>query len=121
MASKLISLRHVPDEEASGIRALLEQYHIGYYETPASRWGISAAVIWLEDSEQLAQVQNLLDTFQKNYAQNQREAYQQRLSAGLEPGFLDRLKAQPVQVTGLLLAILIIAWFSITPFLLADN
>ncbi|MFO7288296.1 MAG: DUF6164 family protein, partial [Gammaproteobacteria bacterium] len=51
MAKLLLNLRGVPDDEADEIRALLEEHGIAFYETPPSRWGVSAGGIWLRRRE----------------------------------------------------------------------
>ena len=47
MATLLLNLRHVPEDEADDVRALLDANGIAWYETQPSRWGISGGGIWL--------------------------------------------------------------------------
>ena len=117
MPHRLMSLRDVPDEELVAIRELLDEHHIDYYETPANRWGISAAGLWLKDPQQKAAAKQLLESFQAEYTLQQQEAHQQRLANGNEPSFLSRLKQSPLEVIALMLAALFILWISTTPFL----
>ena len=39
MATLLFRLRHVPDDEADDVRALLEENGIDFYETTPGNWG----------------------------------------------------------------------------------
>src|SRR5690606_13961933 len=50
-AKLLLNLRHVPDDEADDVRALLEAVRIDYYETRAGPFGISAGGIWVRDDD----------------------------------------------------------------------
>ncbi len=49
MSKLLMNLRHVPEDEADEVRALLDEHAIAYYETKPSRWGISSGGIWIAD------------------------------------------------------------------------
>ena len=49
MSKRLLSLRHVPDDEADEMRALLETERIAFFETHPDRWGISAGALWIVD------------------------------------------------------------------------
>ena len=51
MSRLLMNLRHVPDDEADEVRALLKEHGIGFYETQAGRWRISLAGIWVEEPD----------------------------------------------------------------------
>ena len=46
MSKLLLNLRHVPDDEADDVRAMLDGAGIAYYETKPSAWGISAGGIY---------------------------------------------------------------------------
>jgi|UPI0003692824 hypothetical protein len=69
MAELLLRLRHVPDEEADSIRALLNDGGIDTYETTAGSWGLGVAAIWLRDDAQSKAAHAILDDYQ---AQRQR-------------------------------------------------
>jgi hypothetical protein len=103
MALLLINLRHVPDDEANEMRAVLEQHGIDFYETPPNRWGISAGGIWLRDDDQLDEARRLIAEYQE----------QRRTRAHAEPP----PPRHPVQILVYLAIVAAILYFSIVPFL----
>ncbi len=111
MAKRLMNLRNVPDDEAAEVRELLEDHGIDYYETPPGAWGISAAAIWLRDTDQYGRARDLLKTYQAERHSRMRAEYEERKRAGEVEGFLAYAMSNPVKVAfylGLSLAILII-------------
>lgn len=117
MPHHLMNLRHVPDDEADEIRALLEDHEVPYYETPPSRWGISMGGFWVHDEQEAARARALLEDYANQRQQAQRQAYQERLAAGEHRGLWSMLRHRPVRTLLALAAILIIAGFSLLPFL----
>lgn len=116
MPTLLLNLRHVPDDEADDVRALLEDNHIGYYETPPSRWGISMGGIWVSDAAQAEQARRLLEEYQSARARRAREAYNQRKRAGTAETLLDRFRRDPVRAVLFTAAALALLYFLIYPF-----
>ena len=116
MSAKLFSLRNVPDEEADGVRDLLTQHNIDFYETPPNAWGISAPIIWVGDEAQLDRAKNLLERFQREYTERERTAHTERLENKQQPTLLGTLLQHPVRVLALLAFAGIVAYFSIMPF-----
>lgn len=117
MSVKLMSLRDVPNDEAEEIRELLHQHRIDYYETPASHWGISAATIWLQDDEQQDEAKALLEQYQQKHSQRMQNEYQQQRERGEHHRFIDHIRENPLQVSGLLILAGMIAYFSTVPFI----
>jgi len=74
MPHLLLNLRHVPDDEADEVRALLEARGIEFYETPASWWGVSGGGLWLPDDGPVEHARELLDAYQRARAAQAREA-----------------------------------------------
>jgi hypothetical protein len=68
MAKLLLNLRHVPDDEAEEVRALLAAHGILCYETRPNRWGISAGGIWLRDNRDLERASQLLAAYRSRAA-----------------------------------------------------
>ncbi|MBE02024.1 DUF6164 family protein [Marinobacter lutaoensis] len=116
MPHHLMNLRHVPDDEADEIRTLFEAHGIRYYETPPSRWGISMGGFWTHDDGEATRARQLLEDYQRQRRQRQREAYQARLARG-EAGFWRHCRRHPVTVLAASLAIAGILAFSLAPFL----
>src|SRR5699024_4290491 len=104
MAALLMNLRHVPDEEAAEVRALLEAQGIMYYETPPSMWGISAGAIWLHDEDDRERARLLLKDYQSRRFDQQRAAWQQARERGDAPTFWQRFMAAPLRTSVFLLA-----------------
>ena len=59
MSQLLLNLRHVPEDEADEVRALLERNAIAWYETEPNRWGISAGAIWVREDDQFERARAL--------------------------------------------------------------
>ncbi|MEZ5476697.1 MAG: DUF6164 family protein [Thiolinea sp.] len=116
MAAKLISLRNVLEEEAEGIRALLERHRIDYYETPPGNWGVSAPIIWIRDADDLEQAKQLLEQFEAELGERVRSEYQQLRASGQHRTLWDQLRSNPLQVILLLAAAALVLWLSIMPF-----
>lgn len=112
MAKLLIKLNSAPVDEVAEIYDLLESNHIDFYETDSGRWGISVAGFWLRDESQLQQAKQLLDDYQQQRSDRVREEYRNN-----QDNFLRRLLRQPAMVFIYLLAILVIFYITIVPFL----
>ena len=117
MAQLLFSLRNVPDEEADGVRQLLDQNGIAYYETSAGNWGIATPAIWLNNDDDLPRARQLLDGFQRDYVTRQQHDYAQSVSDGSHKTFWQGLQQQPLKVVLYIVLILAVLYFSIKPFL----
>lgn len=117
MARLLLNLRHVPDDEADEIRALLERHGHAFFETPPSRWGISMGAIWLRDDDDLAQVQALLARYQAERAQRARAELAEARREGRAETLLQRLRREPLRVFLLLAAAGFVLYLTLAPFL----
>lgn len=117
MARLLFKLNGVPEDEAHDIRELLDENRIDYYETPAGRWGISLAAIWLKDESQLQQATELIDHYQQQRFLHAREEYERRRREGRLESLLDRLRSQPLRMLLYLLAIAAVLYLTILPIL----
>lgn len=116
MPTLLLNLRHVPDDEADEVRALLSDHHIGYYETPPNRWGISMGGIWVRDPDQAEQARRLLDEYQARRANRAREDYDQRRRAGTAETLVDRFRRDPVRMVLFTAIAAGLLYFLIYPF-----
>ena len=104
MGKLLLNLRHVPDDEADEVRALLRENDIGFYETRAGRWRISLAGIWVE-KEDYPRARLLFDAYQHERGERIRAEHAEARARGEMPTAWDNLRANPV---GVLLQILVI-------------
>lgn len=83
MSKRLFSYPADAENEAEGVRKLLKQHDIDFYESPGSRWGFSHASIWIKNSEDFTDAKSLFDNYQQEYAQQARLKYQQE--TGYQP------------------------------------
>jgi hypothetical protein len=116
MSKLLIKLRHAPDDEIQEIRSLLQEHHIGFYETQAGPWGVSAPGIWLKSEHHYERAKALLDDYQERRFREKRAEYETLRRAGQHRTFLQNLRENPVQVILYGLIVALILYFSISPF-----
>lgn len=117
MAKLLMSLRHVPDDEAEEVRALLKQHGYDYYETPPSLWGINPGGIWLKDDSQTAQAKRLMAEYQAERQARARAEYEQQLRDGTAETLGSSFRNNPIQFVTYLAAIVLILLLMTLPFL----
>lgn len=121
MAKLLLNLRHVPDDEADDVRALLEAEKIAFYETRPSLWGISAGGIWLHGNEAYPQAKHLLDAYQARRGEQARAQRAAELAEGSAETFAKLLRRRPLFVILTLLGMLAVAALVLLPFLLLKH
>jgi hypothetical protein len=118
MAKLLLNLRHVPDDEASEVRELLDGHGIAYYETRPSRWGVSAGGIWLRENRDADRAGQLMAEYQRTRQARAREAFAAARRAGEVPTLMELARQQPLRVIGLIAAIALILAVSAIPFVM---
>ncbi|MEW8052453.1 MAG: DUF6164 family protein [Candidatus Thiodiazotropha sp.] len=73
MSFKIFSLRDVPETEANGIRQLLAESNIKFYETPTTF--ITDGSIWVYEESDIEKAKELIDAFEAKWQrQNVRES-----------------------------------------------
>lgn len=112
MAKLLIKLNSAPVDEITEIYELLESNNIDFYETDSGRWGVSVAGFWLRDESQLEQAKQLLIDYEQRRSERVREEYSVH-----QDSFLKRLFRQPLMIFFYLLAILVVFYITLIPFL----
>lgn len=117
MSALLMNLRHVPEDEAAEVRALLDEQGIAFYETPPSMWGISAGGIWLRDDGDREVAKALLADYQRRRYDRQRSAWRQARERGEAPTLGSRLRHSPVRTLAFLIAGLAVLLIALVPFL----
>jgi hypothetical protein len=105
------------EDEIFGIRDLLVENGVDYYETPAGNWNISAAAIWLRDESQLQQTKDLVKAFQLDYEQRARASFAKRRRLGQVESISVRIRRQPLRVLLYVIAGLLVLYLSTAPFL----
>lgn len=113
MTVLLFSLRGVPEDEASEVRALLTQEAIDYFETSAGNWGMSMPALWLRDQSQLEHAQQLLNVYQQQRLVNAREQYLLAKASGQLPSGWQRFLETPLLYTAYLFALVMVAYVSV--------
>lgn len=117
MPALIFRLRNVPDDEADDVRALLDQHQIDWYETSAGNWGIAMPGLWVSDATDKDRARTLIDVYQRERGEREREAFQQRQAEGLEPSIIDRLRERPLACLAIVLFCIFIAYVTLWPFL----
>lgn len=115
MSRLLLNLRHVPDDEAEEVRALLNEHGISFYETQAGRWRISLAGIWVEDAD-YPQAQAHFSAYQEQRAQRIRQEHAEAHARGEFPSFIEHLRHNRSAVAVSVIAILIVLGLTLWPW-----
>ena len=104
MSKLLLNLRHVPDDEADEIRALLDAQHIAFYETRPNRWGVSAGSIWITDDDAVPAAMQLMDDYQAQRMSRARAELATAQREGRAPTAWEVMRDDPRRVLLALLA-----------------
>ncbi|MEO8778293.1 MAG: DUF6164 family protein [Rhodanobacter sp.] len=118
MSVLLMNLRHVPDDEADDVRAMLDAQHIVFYETRPSIWGISAGGVWVTEDASFADARRAMDDYQQQRSASARAEYAAAKRAGTADTFLMMLRADPQRVVMSVLGILLVLGLVTLPFFL---
>src|SRR6187431_2925854 len=118
MAKLLFKLAQVPDDEASEIRALLDEHEIHYYETDAGFFRVGLDAIWLADGAQEEDARELIRAYQAERCVRQQENYAQLVEAGQVPSVWQNFCAQPIRFVALVLGIIFVAGLTLVPFVM---
>lgn len=118
MARLLLNLRGVPDDEADEIRALLEERKIAFYETPASRWGVSAGGIWVRHEGDAEKAERLIAGYQVQRREKARAEYRAAQQEGRVNTVWASVRENPLRAIAALFAIAFVVALLALPFLL---
>ena len=118
MQTLLLNLRHVPDDEADEVRALLDANAIAFYETAPNRWGISAGAIWVRDEADAARAKGLLADYQQRRRERGRAEWEEAKRDGRAPTWASQFREAPLRVIVILAAIAGVIALSLWPLLL---
>ncbi|MEM6987591.1 MAG: DUF6164 family protein [Pseudomonadota bacterium] len=113
----LFRLNGVPDEEADGVRALLQNHRVETHETNRGFWGIGLAAIWLtaNDRKEYLRARALIDEYQAEHAARAR-AERDANWRGHIPELIAQFRAKPVSMICFCLFTVAIVYFSVMPF-----
>lgn len=118
MATLLLNLRGVPDDEADEIRALLEERKIPFYETAPSRWGVSAGGIWIRDRADAEAAERVLAEYQRKRRARARVEYHAARRSGAGRTIGSAVREDPLRAIAVLLGIVFAVALLALPFLL---
>ena len=116
MSKLLFRLRHVPEDEASEVRDLLESHEIEYFETSAGLFGISFPAIWVRRDRQFETARRLIDEYQaerRNRVRSQHRLAREKGEAGTA---FDRFRENPARFLGSLVLAVLVLYFSVRFF-----
>ena len=116
MSKLLFRMRHVPEDEASEVRDLLESHGIEYFETEAGLFGISFPAIWVSRDEQFESARGLLDRYQEQRRERIRTQYQEALEKGETRTAFDKFRENPARFLGSLAVAALVLYFSVRFF-----
>lgn len=88
-----------------------------FYETSAGNWGISMPALWIKNEEDYPRARELLDGYQSERQQQARSEWNRQRDDGTQPTLLKTFTERPAVTLGLVAFCLVVAWFSIRPFL----
>ena len=108
MAKLLLNLRHVPEDEADDVRAMLDTAAIAYYETPPSMFGISAGGIFVKHDADIGEAKRLMAEYQGRRRDRARAEYEAAVREGTADTFWTVLRAEPLRVVLNVLAIILL-------------
>lgn len=117
MSKIVFRLKDVPEEEADGVRELLTDKDIEYFETDAGRWGISIGALWVKDNDDFDVARELIEEFQLQYRKDVQHQFEKDKQEGKVFGFWQRFSQYPLQVLAYLILILIVLAFTLLPML----
>ncbi len=113
MSHLLFGLRHVPEDEAEEVRALLRSHRVEFYETEPNRWGISAGGLWTHDAAAVDPARELIESYQAERQQRAKDEWREAQERGEAPNLWQACRAEPVRMALVLLAVLAIAALTI--------
>ncbi len=117
MPVQIFKLRDVPEDEATDVRALLEENGLDYYETTAGNWGISSAAIWLKDDSQFAQARVLINEYQVVRQQRMQREYAELKQQGRQRSVLHIIVENPLRALLYVVGVALVLYISVKPFL----
>lgn len=118
MAKLLLNLRHVLDDEADDVRAMLDAARIAFYETPPSRWGISAGGIYVKHDADVPEAKRLMADYQAQRRTRVRAEHEAAVREGTAETFRTVVRTEPLRVVLTVLAIIVLLGLMALPAVL---
>lgn len=121
MAKLLMNLRNVPEDESDEVRALLHEHRVDFYETKASKWGLSSACLWLRDENQYEFAKGLLADYQQDRARRARAEHAERRRRGEADTWVTMFQRNPVRFAIYIVAIVVVFYLALLPVVLLNR
>ena len=115
MAKLLLNLRYVPEDEAADVRAFLDAAGIDWYQTRPSPFGISQGGIWLRENDDLPRAKALMADYQSERQARARAEQAQAERDGTAETFADIVRADPIRVVLIVVAIIFLIGLMAVP------
>ena len=115
MARLLLNLRYVPEDEAADVRAFLDAAGLEWYQTRPSPFGISQGGIWLRNNDDLPEAKRLMADYQREHQARARAERARAEREGTAETFADIVRADPVRVVMIVLAIVFLVGLMAVP------
>ncbi|MDC7805364.1 DUF6164 family protein [Luteimonas sp BLCC-B24] len=115
MARLLLNLRYVPEDEAADVRAFLDAAGLEWYQTRPSPFGISQGGIWLRNNDDLPEAKRLMADYQRERQARARAERARAEREGTAETFADIVRADPVRVVMIVLAIVFLIGLMAVP------
>lgn len=115
MAKLLLNLRYVPEDETADVRAFLDAAGLEWYETRPSPFGISQGGIWLRNNDDLPEAKRLMADYQRDRQTRARAERARAERDGTAETFADIVRADPVRVAMIVLAIVFLIGLMAVP------
>lgn len=115
MAKLLLNLRYVPEDEAADVRAFLDAAGIDWYQTRTSPFGISQGGIWLRENDDLPRAKALMADYQSERQARARAEQAQAERDGTAETFADIVRADPMRVVLIVVAIIFLIGLMAVP------
>ncbi len=115
MARLLLNLRYVPEDEVADVRAFLDAAGLEWYQTRPSPFGISQGGIWLRNNDDLPEAKRLMADYQRERQARARAERARAEREGTAETFADIVRADPVRVVMIVLAIVFLIGLMAVP------
>ena len=115
MAKLLLNLRYVPEDEAADVRAFLDAAGIDWYQTRPSPFGISQGGIWLRENDDLPRAKALMADYHSERQARARAEQAQAERDGTAETFADIVRADPMRVVLIVVAIIFLIGLMAVP------
>ena len=117
MSVLIFRLRGAPEDEVSGIRELLDENGIEYFETKAGNWGIAMPGLWVRDDSQAGRARQLIERYQAERTMRIQKAYARLKAEGRQRTMLTVILENPVRFLAYLAVAGLVLYLSVKPFM----